>query len=135
MVHFNTLSLALFTSLYLSISWNLYLPHFSESYLNLFKKYLKSVHINYNHSTLVVCFCDAWRWQNRFFILWTGQSLNKPFSCQKPRSSKMSTTVNTYTDALVEMWLKSFGEEHVLIQEPWKWKSKSWLSITITMSA
>ena len=38
--------------------------------------------------------------------------------CQKPRSSKMSTTVNTYTDALVEMWLKSFGEEHVLIQEP-----------------
>ena len=30
----------------------------------------------------------------------------------------MSTTVNTYTDALVEMWLKSFGEEHVLIQKP-----------------
>ena len=34
----------------------------------------------------------------------------------------MSTTVSAYTDALVEMWLKYFGEEHVLTQRAAKMK-------------
>ena len=128
MVHFNTLSLALFTSLYLSISWNLDLPHFSESYLNLFNKYLKSVHINYNHSTLVVCFCDAWRWQNNFLYcelvnLWINFSHVRSQGVAKCQLLPAPT------------WYLGHSVKNMcLLEKPWKWKSKSLLSITTTMS-
>ena len=34
----------------------------------------------------------------------------------------MSTTVDAYTDALVGIWLKAFGEEHVLTRRAMKMK-------------
>ena len=36
----------------------------------------------------------------------------------------MSTTASAYTDALVEIWLKSLGEEHVFTQRAVKLKVK-----------
>ena len=44
--------------------------------------------------------------------------------CQKLRISKMSTTVSAYTDALVEMRLKSFGEERVPTRRAVKMKAE-----------
>ena len=43
--------------------------------------------------------------------------------CQKPGNSKMSTTVSTYADALIKVWLKSFGGEPVLTRRAVEMKS------------
>ena len=42
--------------------------------------------------------------------------------CLKPKTSKMLTTASVSTDALVEMSLKSFSEEHMLIRKAEKKK-------------